>query len=394
MHPVKCSLIAWLFATVIGDAFAENDNYRQAELQSGSLTLSKDKKIRTADISSLINHGELQRAKEIISGHLARYPADADYLILLARVKQKSGDITGAIDTLAEARMHARGYEDIYLIEAGLLHEMQNEDSCTRLASLYNDYQVNTRQINQQKIDRLVFDRKRGINEVQLESQYDELSNERGVWHAYSIANKYNSCGGNSFYAGLNTVERYSIRDTEGFAGSAMQSGNLSLELEYRRSQERDVLARHSWSAVLGFDTGLSANIMLLGSKKDYAEIESGSIGLGIDYYFSNYQLTWIGEETEYNRNNERLDPSKTYRYYVGYYFAERKYIRLGYITGKELDNDGSVNPPYSPVRTVLLTTFLPLTSKTGLLMEFKRHHQSGYYEQNGIRLAFSFKYQ
>ena len=394
MHSVKSSLIILCFIALMGGANAKDSDYQQSGTPSNFKNNSNADQAGIKVISSLIDRGELKQAGKMLASHLARYPADADYLILLARVKWKSADVTGALDTLAVARTHARGYEDIYLIEAGLLRDMESEDSCRRLTALHDDYRLNTRQLNKRQMDRLVFNRKRGINEVQLESQYDELSNGRGTWHAYSVANKYNGCTGNSLYAGLNTVERYNITDTEGFVGGGIQTGNISIEMEYRKSQQRDVLARNAWSTILGFDTGLSANVMLLASGKEYAEIDSDSIGLGLDYYFANYQLTWMGEKTNYVRNNERLDSSVSQRYYLAYYFDVREYIRLGYITGKELDNDGSVNPPYSAVRTVLLTTFIPLSSKIGLMMELKRHHQSGYYEQNGIRLAFSFKYQ
>lgn len=345
-------------------------------------------------ISAMIERGELERAVTAITKHLAGYPEDADYLILLARVKQKSGDSAGAIATLFQARSRAENYEDIYLLEAGLLHSMASEDSCHKQAALYNDYKQKTRQSSLAKMDSLMFDGARGTGEVRLESQYDELSNNRGVWHAYSVANKYTGCAGNSLYAGLNTVERYGVSDAEGFVGGGVQAGRLSLELEYRQSRERDVLARNAWSAVLGINTGLSADLMVLASRKNYNDIDTDSIGLGVDYYFSNYQLTLIGAETNYYRSHERLDSSAAQRYSLVYYFAARKYIRFGYITGKELDNDGTANPPYSKIRTLLFTSFLPLSTKTGLLMEFKRHYQSGYFEQNGIRIAVSFKYR
>ena len=295
--------------------------------------------------------------------------------------------------TLQKARSIAKKYEDIYIIEAGLLKEQGAEISCRQLEQLASDYEKYTPKRQADMFEALALGETRGINQLEIGAGYDKLSNNRGVWRSASISNRYVACSGNSLRAGYQKVSRYERDDAEVSVGAELNMKDIWLDIEYRESDDPDILAQNTLSGLLGFKTGLSADVFLLGSRKKFNGIETNSAGLGVDYYISNYQIMVIGEETNYLLNGVSLDSSNVQRIYLGYYFDRKTYIRFGYISGKELDNDGSENPPYGKVKTVLFNTFIPITTQAGILVEAKKHYQNGYFEQNGIRLALRYTY-
>lgn len=347
-----------------------------------------------AELHKLIKLGKLPQAEEKVRRHLKAYPHDADYLLVLARIQLDSGDTTAALNTLKTARSQAPAYEDIYLLEAAVLAPLETQQSCRALHELKEDYAKYTPQQYRQRLDAVIHTTRRDMGQVEVAAEYDQLSNNRGDWQAYTISNRNTTCAGSNFYAGYNTVNRYQRNDDEVFVGGGISMGFAGLEVQYRQSREVDILAKQAWSGTVSIHTDLSADLLVLGSRRKYDGLETRGLGLGVDYYIANYQFLVIGEEVAYIRDHTELDSSASWRYYLGYYFAKDAYLRVGYITGKELDNDGSPNPPYSRIETLLLSTLIPLTTQTGLFVELKRHHQSGYYEQNGIRLAIRYSYR
>ena len=383
-HPAKISLLIILLSGIGGLVQAAE------KIAPGGNNI-----IRTtiADINLLLGQRRINEAEILVKNHLKKYPQDVDYLILLAKVHNIKGDSTSAYETLEVARKTAAGYEDIYILQAALLANIQTEKSCRDLSALHDAYYENTPATMRADLEGLVASRKRGGVQVEGGIGYDELSNNRGVWRSAELLGRLTTCSGASIHAGYNSVERYQQSDHEYILGGGMQMELVGFEMEYRQSNATDILAQTTLSGTVTVGTGLSADLLMLLSKKQYDGIETGSAGLGVDYYIGNYQLMAIIEETDYLRHGEKLDSSQTQRFYLGYYFDKRKYLKYGYITGKELENDSSENPPYSKTKTVILSGAMPLSTKVTALVELKRHHQSGYYEQNGIRLVIRYSY-
>jgi YaiO family outer membrane protein len=265
--------------------------------------------------------------------------------------------------------------------------------SCEERKSLVNDYYRYTPASKADVFEQRIGVMSRGLDELQLNISQDELTNNRGTWRSAGVQNKWSSCSGHNIYLGYNTVERYQHSDEEVILGGGLRYSTIGVELEYRQSREVDILAQQSWSGMASITTGFSADLLISGSRKKYDGVDIQVLGLGIDYYIANYQVMAITEKTEYHIGSEKLDDSTGRRYYLAYYFSKKNYIRYGYITGKELDNDGSPNPPYSKIRTVLLTAAMPISVNTTFVIELKRHDQSGYYKQNGISFSVRYSY-
>lgn len=389
----RIKTLLFLYASFISvEAVAGHPvNDRYVQLVEAPIESSISKSFE--NINKLIAAGKSGIAEKIIRKHLVRYPHDADYLIVLSRILYESGKSVEAIEMLERARTYSKKYEDIYLLEAGILNSLSKFESCKRRDALVQDYYKNTAGVNSQIFEQRVGEIKGGKNDILIGSYHDRLNNNRGTWDSSIIQGKWENCSGNSVYIGYNTVERYGLDDAEVIVGGGWEFERFGLELEYRDAQEANVLAQQSWYGMVSIGTTWSTDVLLTGSFRKYTDVETGSLGMGVDYYFGNYELMLIRSRAEYIRDGQSLDSAYTNQYRLGYYYTKQDYIRFGYISGKELSNDGSPNPPYSRTKTIILTGSLELTGSTYLLAELKRHYQSGYYEQNGFGITLRFKY-
>ncbi|MDH5446866.1 MAG: YaiO family outer membrane beta-barrel protein [Gammaproteobacteria bacterium] len=386
----KTTLCCILLSIAYESATASSaDEYMQvASKQTSTVGAS-----RISIIKKLLNTGKFSQAEKLITEHLRKYPKDADFLLLLSRAQHQLNRKSEAVKTLQQARRYAKGYEDLYLLEARYLIDTDTSQACQELHVLNEAYYKNTPRKNLENFESILASRKKEKNRIEFSQSYDELNNNRGVWYASSLRHQWKTCSGTSWNVGYQKVERYRIEDDEFSLGLGLRGEWLGVEFELSKSGNKGLLPKQAMSGIVTIGTGLSADVLMLGSSKKYDGLETSSLGFGIDYYFGNYQIMFIAEQTEYLRNSKTLDDSQTNRLYLGYYFSKETYMRYGYITGKELNNDGSPNPPYSKVKTIILTAAMPISNNLGLTIEIKRHHQSGYFEQNGIRLGINYTY-
>lgn len=369
---------------------------QQSSVNNKAYNKSRPGSVNDTDLSSinkLIGSNRLEVAEQLVRKHLSRYPEDSDYLIVLSRILHKNGKSKDALAMLRLARTFTKSYEDIYIIEAGILNSINQEEACKGKNALVDDYYLYTDANKFSEFKKRVGQIQRGQRELQLGISFDKLNNNRGDWYSENIRNNWESCPGHDFYLGYNAVNRYELDDAEFFTGLGLEYDVAGLNLEYRQSRDKGILAKKSLLGVVNLKTDFSVDLLMTGSLKKYNGIETQTLGGGFDYYFDNYQLMFVVEQTNYSALIANLAGSNTRKYYLAYYFNKSKYIRYGYVTGEELDYDGSQNPPYSKVKTVLLTAAIPLTENITIVTDVKRHHFFGYYEQNGISISLRYKY-
>ncbi|MDH5407105.1 MAG: YaiO family outer membrane beta-barrel protein [Gammaproteobacteria bacterium] len=320
-------------------------------------------------------------------------PDNPDLLIEMAKIKEKVGRYKDAIWYLHKAQQMAPGYEDIYLLEAIMLSKMKSKYACQHKRVFENKYMTQAGGMHQNKIRQILNSSNR--NYVQLESglAYDELSNNRGHWNEYFVNVEYSDCLENSYYGGYTEVKRYNIGDSEFYAGIAIPNSRFSYRLEYRQAEQETLLPEGSILGEFRANNLGPSGVYLRFRKQNYVNIENYSSGLGIDYYFSDYQLAYSREWNKAKSLTQDFESSYVDRVLLKYYWSKNRYVGASYYIGKELNYDGSVNPPYSKIRTFVLNGLQPVTASWSLIYSYKFHEQRGYFDQQGVRVGVRYRY-
>lgn len=357
-------------------------NICHAEDISGSVSSKLEGKPEFSD-------KEAARLKKL----LKKYPNDPDILIKLAKIKDKVGNTVEAVQLLQLARNIGPDYEDVYLLEAIMLSKLNNKYACIQKKRLRKDYMRVKKKNNSAKIIQYLDTINLGYFNSEIGTGYDKLSNNRGHWTSHYLLAKYVDCSNNSYYGGYEKVKRYEINDEEYHIGFAIPLNKFSYALEYRTSSQYGLLPKQTYYGLMRYGLGSSAGIQFIYTYRDYIEIESRSAGIGVDYYFSDYQLVLSREWVHTNSDSKEFDAATVDKVGFTYYMAKYKYIGLNLSRGTELNYDQSDNPPFGKTETIVLKGLYPFNHNWSVSYEIKRHHQRGYFNQSGGRLGVRYRY-
>lgn len=325
---------------------------------------------------------------------LSKYPSDPDLLIKLAKINEKYGKYDEAITLLQKARSISHDYEDIYLLEAIMLAKLNNQSACRQKSLLNKAYRRVKVRNNTDAFDRYINSIHLGYFETEVGSGYDKLSNNRGHWTNNYFLGKYVDCSNNSYYGGYEKVKRYEINNEEYHIGLAVPLNYFSYALEYRASSQHNLLPIKTYYGLLRYGFGSDLGAQLIYTNRKYTEIESSSYGVGLNYYFSNYQLVLSRAWNKTKSKDKEFDAATVDKLGITYYMQKYQYIGLTLSRGTELTYDHTNNPPYSKTKTILLKGLYPLFHNLAMTYEMKRHNQVGYFNQSGVRLGVRYQYK
>lgn len=358
-------------------------------LSAATLNISYTSDVNGADRQSTT----IQQEEAGIQKLLLKYPGDPDLLIKLAKIKDKYGHYMEAVDLLWQARNVSPDYEDVYLLEAMMLNKLNNEYACEYKKNLNKDYQRINKKSKSEKFNQYLDEIDLHRFDSEIGTGYDHLSNNRGSWNSHYILTKYTDCSNISYYGGYEKIKRYEINDEEYMAGIAIPFDKFSYALEYRASSQHIFLPITTYYGLIRYGIGNNTGVQIVYTYRDYIEIESKSTGIGVDYYFSDYQVIFSREWIHSNSTDKEFEVATVDKLGFTYYITKYKYLGLHVSKGTELNYDQSNNHPYSRTNTIVLKGLYPLQRDWAISFDLKRHQQIGYFNQSGVRLGVRYRY-
>lgn len=320
-------------------------------------------------------------------------PGNVDLHVSLAKLLLHNLQYAEALVLLQRAAKLAPDYEDIYLLEAIVLSRQDNRASCLQKQSLLNRYQKSAKQTHAATIRRHLLSLGRGYTEIATGLGYDNLSKGRDNWQAAYVQAKYVDCDKYSYHTGYEYVNRYNTGDSEYHIGVNLPFKHFSLGAEYRYAGADGILAKDGMRLELNYTISKGVVMLLRHQQRDYGDIRTSASGLGIDYYFSDYQISllrdWIGTKSDIRE----YDDAAVNQLRLSWYYGDRQHIGLIFASGDELSYDNSSNPPFSKINSLIVTGKHALSSQWALVYELKRHQQGDFFNQTGARLGVQFRY-
>ncbi len=323
---------------------------------------------------------------------LNKKPDSADLLLARANTLEWMGLRKQALYDLASARELSPDYSEIWRTEIIILQRDNTATSRSKAFTLINQAK---QKFPEKDWDELLIVEKKVISErnsyaAEFIYGHDRLTNNRSPWSTRSV--KLSRITPDKHYSNvqLDSIERFDLEDWQlggSYALPLLQSWSVYFAATY--SPTHKVLANRMLDTNLSksFKNGttLSAGV----SNARYNQTSSQQLHLGGEHYWSDFRLAYT-----YRRINVlNAGTGVNHNIQSNYYYSPVDMIGLSAATGKDVEFDGTSNPPISDVRTYSLYGYHMFKPRWSLIYSVFYHHQGDFYNRNGFVLGIKFDF-
>jgi YaiO family outer membrane protein len=229
------------------------------------------------------------------------------------------------------------------------------------------------------------------MSEVELGASREQLSGGRADWSSLSLEGVHRFAPRQTLYGGVRETERFSLRDTEVWAGYYHPLGpDWTALVEASASADHRVLARHSVFGQLSRRLPGGWNLSAGLRHSEYTNSGVNLLVLGTERYWGDFRAGY----TLYAGRPESAQTGVAHRLSFSYYYGEGSSVGISGTAGREVEN---VGPPAgitsTEVRNLSLTGRHWFTPDWGLSWDLVAHEQGKLYRREGFRLGLRYRF-
>jgi len=372
----------------------ENKNFTQAEiiLTDHLKHSTKDNEARFLLARVFSWQNKWNDALAQFDSLLQNKPDSADLLLARANTLEWMGLRKQALVDLARARELSPDYSEIWRTEIIILQRDNTPASRSKAISLIKQAKE---KFPAGDWDKLIAVEKKVINQrnsyaAEFIYGYDKLTNNRSPWSTRTV--KLSRITPDKHYANvqLDSIERFDLKDWQlGGSYALPLSRSWSFYTAATYSPTHQVLANRMLDTNLSksFKNGttLSGGI----SNARYNQTSSQQIHLGGEHYWSVFRVAYT-----YRRINVlNAGTGVNHNIQSNYYYSPVDMVGISAATGKDVEFDGTANPPISDVRTYSIYGYHMFKPRWSLIYSVFYHHQGDFYNRNGFVLGIKFDF-
>ena len=229
------------------------------------------------------------------------------------------------------------------------------------------------------------------MSEVELGASRESLTGGRADWTSTSLEGVHRFAPRQTLYGGVRETERFSLRDTEAWAGYYHPLGEKWTALvEASASGQHNVLPKTSvfgqLSRTLPDGWGLSAGLR----HSEYTASRVNLLVLGAERYFGDFRAGY----TLYAGRPEGAQTGLAQRFALSYYYGEGSFAGISVTGGREVENVGPpVGVTSTNVRNLTLTGRHWFARDWGLSWDLVAHEQGSLYRREGFRVGLRYRF-
>jgi len=372
----------------------ENKNLTQAEtiLTDHLKHATEDNKARFLLARVFSWQNKWQEALEQFDKLLREKPDSADLLLARANTLEWMGLRKQALYDLAEARKLSPQYDEIWRTEIIILQRDDTPASRSKAFALINEAEQKFPDKNWSKLlivkNKII--REKNSHAAEFIYGYDRLSNNRSPWSTRSVKLSQVTPDKHFSHVQLDSVERFDLEDWQlggSYAMPLSQSWSVYAAATY--SPTHNVLANRMLDTNISksFINGTTLHAGL--SNARYNQTSSQQIHLGGEHYWSDFRVAY----TYRHINVLNAATGVNHNIQGNYYYSPVDMIGISAATGKDVEFDGTPNPPISDVRTYSLYGYHMFLPRWSLIYSVFYHHQGDFYNRNGFVLGIKFDF-
>jgi YaiO family outer membrane protein len=229
------------------------------------------------------------------------------------------------------------------------------------------------------------------MSEVELGTSREHLSGGRADWTSTSLEGVHRFAPRQTLYGGLRETERFSLRDTEAWAGYYHPlARDWTALVEASSSPDHRVLAKYSMfgqlSRQLSDGWGLSAGLR----HSEYTRSGVNLLVLGAERYWGDFRAGY----NLYAGRPEGAQTGVAHRFTFNRYYGEGSSVGIAVTAGREVEN---VGPPTgitsTDVRNLTVSGRHWMTQDWALSWDLVAHEQGSLYRREGFRLGLRYRF-
>jgi YaiO family outer membrane protein len=323
---------------------------------------------------------------------LSLSPDNADYLLGKAQVLVWSEHPEQALPILERARSIAPDNEAVWQLESQALLASGGTDDLRRFEALSA--------AAQERFPRSTWplwqtgNVKAGdfepVSEYEIGGSYDSLDNGYDDWNGVYLEGSYSPSRNKTYYAAVESTERFSQREAEILAGAYLPlDADWSLMLEASFAPGADVLPQ--WAAMAGLHRTLDDGWGLRGGFRhaEYADSRYELLNLGVDRYWGD----WLAGYTLYIGWPEGADTSVSHLARLDRYYGKSNRIGILAGVGKESESVGQDRLLTSNTRTFGVIGRHWINPEWALSYSATWQRQGDVYNREGLRVGLRRKF-
>ena len=372
----------------------ENKNFVQAEkiLQDHLTHTSGDNEARFLLARVFSWQNKWDEALAQFDKLLDKKPDSADLLLARANTLEWMGLRKQALYDLAEARRLSPQYAEIWRTEIIILQRDNTPSSRSKAFALIDEAKKKfpEKDWNELLVVENKIIREKNSYAAEFIYGYDRLSNNRSPWSTRSVKLSKVTPDKHFSHVQLDSVERFDLEDWQLGGSYAMPlAKSWSIYAAATYSPTHKVLANRMLDTNISksFINGTTLHAGL--SNARYNETSSQQIHLSAEHYWSDFRVAY----TYRHINVLNAGTGVNHNIQGNYYYSPVDMIGLSAATGKDVEFDGTPNPPISDVRTYSLYGYHMFKPRWSLIYSVFYHHQGDFYNRNGFVLGIKFDF-
>lgn len=323
-----------------------------------------------------------------------RYPTNNDYLFGKAQTLYWSGQNTAALKLLESSKFSANASE-MWRLEISILQRSNKISDQKKAKSLLAE--ARTRFPNKQwptdkSLEKNTLAKK--YTEVEIGLGADILDNGYDNWASQYLMAEHQYENSSKVYTAVTLSQRYQLQDEElmlGYFTPLSLNWNIIAETSLSPSYK----IRPNWSVFLQlqrkFKHGWNGYLGLRTSK--YRETDTQTLNFSLERYWKNFRFGYTAYLTQVNGAAISAETLLAHVVAADYYYGDRSHFGLAVSTGKELEYNGTANPPISNISALVLKGRHWYKPKWAFSYALNFHQQGNFYSRYGYQLGLRYRY-
>ena len=323
---------------------------------------------------------------------LEEKPDNVDFLFARANMLEWMGHRKAALQDLENARQLSPDYSAIWRTEILYLGKENSPAASSQLITLTNEARQKFPEENWGDLQITAEAEISEHNSYAMEASYghDVLSNNHSPWDMASVKLFMQTSDKHFAHLQLDKIERFDLDDWQidsSYALPFAHSWTLYAGASY--SSTHKVIANRMLNTKIGksFTNGLNLHAGVSHAK--YSETESKQLLLTGEYYWSvfrtSYTYRFIDIKNAGTGDNHNIQ--------INRYYNSTNSIGVSIAKGKDVEFDGSNNPPISDVKTFSIYGSHTFRPQWSLIHSFTYQQQGDFYNRYGFVFGLKFDF-
>jgi len=324
---------------------------------------------------------------------LKKHPGNSDYLLGKAQTLYWDKQDNAALEILETARLSSPEHLGVWKLQITILQNSTRQTDKDKAEILRTQAMLRFPASNWSSTT-ISAEEDISFTEVEFGTSADILDGSYDDWSSYYLSAEHQFQNRRKIYSVITQTERFKLVDKElliGFFTPINSNWNFLIDT----SIAPDNKVRPKWSTFVqlqrSFNDGWNAYLGL--RKTKYDKTDTQAFSFTVERYWKNFRFDYTAFATRISGPAITTETLLTNALGGDYFYDDKSYIGAAVTSGKELEYNGTANPPRSEVDALVIRGRHWLNNHWAVSYSLLQHTQGTFYTRYGYRIGLRYRY-